>query len=339
MTNNNSFNTWVCALPKAELHLHIDGSLQAHRLLSLAEKNNVSLPYKTIEEVEAAYNFVDLQSFLDLYYLGASVLKDEEDFYHLMMDYLIKCREQNIVHTEIMVEPQTYFPNGVSFATVMAGFNKAIAQARDGWGQSVLLILSLLRHLSEEDALETLALAEPFRHDFVAIGLASAEKGNPPKKFARLYKAAQEQGYLAVAHAGEEGPAEYIWASLKLLKVQRIDHGVRCVEDKALVEYLKIHNIPLTVCPLSNICLCVFDAMKDHSIVDLLESGVKVTVNSDDPTYFRGFLNENYIALRDALNLTKPQALQLAKNSFEASFLSAERKSEYLQQLNTFSEG
>lgn len=339
MSDNSDFNAWVSGLPKAELHLHIDGSLQAHRLLALAEKNNVKLDYKTTEEVEAAYNFVDLQSFLDLYYLGASVLKDEEDFYHLMMDYLLKCREQNIVHCEIMVEPQTYFPNGVSFATVMAGFKKAIKEAEQGWGQSVLLILSLLRHLSEQEALETLTQAEPFRDDFVAIGLASSENGNPPEKFEKLYRVAREQGYLAIAHAGEEGPADYIWSALKKLKVQRIDHGVRCVEDAMLLQYLKKENIPLTVCPLSNVCLCVFDSMTEHNILELLEEGVKVTVNSDDPSYFRGFLNENYMALHEALNLTKPQALVLAKNSFEASFLTADQKAQYLQKLDVYSRG
>lgn len=331
--NHESFASWITALPKAELHLHIDGSLQAERLLSLAKKNRVDIPYASVEDVEAAYNFADLQSFLDLYYLGASVLRDEGDFYHLMMDYLQKCREQNIIHTEIMVEPQTYLPNGVSFDTMMRGFKQAIAEAEGNWGQSVLLILSFLRHLSEEEGLKALDLAEPYREDFVAIGLASSEKNNPPEKFERLYREANVRGYLAIAHAGEEGPPEYIWGSLKRLKVQRIDHGVRCVEDNNLVEYLVEHKIPLTVCPLSNVRLCVFDSLQQHNILELMQRGVNVTVNSDDPSYFGGFLNENYCALAEALELDTSQARQLAKNSFEASFLPNEKKQRFLQTL------
>jgi adenosine deaminase len=325
---------FICTAPKAELHLHIDGSLQAARMLALAKKNQVALPYQNTQEIEKAYNFTDLQSFLDLYYLGASVLRDEEDFYHLMMDYLVKCREQNIVHSEIMVEPQTYFPSGVSFATMMAGFRQALKEAEQGWGQSALLILSLLRHLSEEEALDTLDPAEAFREDFVAIGLASSEKGNPPEKFKRLYATAKERGYLAVAHAGEEGPPQYIWDSLNMLGVARIDHGVRCVEDPALVAHLAAGGVPLTVCPLSNVRLCVFERMEDHTILKLLAQGVKVGVNSDDPTYFGGFLNENYLALVDALGLNMAQARQLLHNSFEASFLTDEQKRGFIEKVD-----
>jgi len=330
------FHNWLCAMPKAELHLHIDGSLQAHRLLSLAEKNKVSVPYSSVEEVEAAYNFENLQSFLDLYYLGASVLIEEEDFYHLMMDYLLRCREQNIVHTEIMVEPQTYAPNGVSFATMMSGFKKAISEAEVEWGQSTLLILSFLRHLSEQEALQTLAEAEAFREDFVAIGLASSELGNPPAKFENLYKRARTQGYQAVAHAGEEGPPDYIWDSLQKLNVQRIDHGVRCSEDAILIEELKQSQTPLTVCPLSNVRLCVFDIMAQHNVLQLLEQGLAVTVNSDDPAYFGGYLNENFIALSEALNLDRHQAIKLSRNSFQGSFLSDEAKHTFVNQLTAF---
>lgn len=334
--NASDFNLWLSSMPKAELHLHIDGSLQAQRMLSLAEKNSVSLPYNSVEEVEAAYSFVDLQSFLDLYYLGASVLKDAEDFYHLMMDYLLKCKQQNIVHCEIMVEPQTYFPNGVSFETMISGFNRAITEAERDWGQSVLLILSFLRHLSEEDAIETLKQAEPFRESFIAIGLASSEVGNPPEKFKNLYAKAREQGYLAVAHAGEEGPPEFIWNSLKQLKVERIDHGVRCMEDKQLIESLKDLAVPLTVCPLSNIRLCVFNSIDRHNILDMLNEGLVVTVNSDDPAYFGGYLNENYIALAEGLNLTKTQAIALANNSFKGSFLSEEKKAHFIANLEQY---
>ncbi len=336
MTELAAFRTWLAAMPKAELHLHIDGSLQADRLLSLATKNQVALPYTTVAEIEAAYNFTDLQSFLDLYYLGASVLREQEDFYHLMMDYLIKCREQNILHTEIMVEPQTYFPNGVEFATMMAGFSRAIAQAKSEWGQSVLLILSLLRHLSEEEALATLDKADAFRESFVAIGLASSERGNPPEKFNRLYTAARERGYRAVAHAGEEGPADYIWGSLGRLRVQRIDHGVRCVEDEKLLVHLKENAVPLTVCPLSNVRLRVFDSIERHNVLELLDRGLAVTVNSDDPTYFGGFLNENYFALYQGLGMTKAQAMTLARNSFVASFLDPSAKRQFLTRLERY---
>jgi len=331
--SQNNFSEWLSRLPKAELHLHIDGSLQAHRLLSLAKKNGIALPYSTQEQVEAAYHFEDLQSFLDLYYLGASVLIDETDFYHLMMDYLLKCKEQNIVHAEIMIEPQTYAPNGVSFDTMMAGFEKAIEQAEREWGQSVALILSFLRHLDEEQCLATLEQAKPFRESFIAIGLASAERDNPPKKFQRLYREALEQGYRATAHAGEEGPAEFIWDCLNVLNVERIDHGVRCVEDLALVDHLVEEQVALTVCPLSNTKLCVFDQMSQHNVLDLLDQGVLVTINSDDPAYFDGYLNENFEALHEHLALTAEQALKLIENSFKASFLSDDVKRRHLENL------
>jgi adenosine deaminase len=334
---NNELDTWLAAMPKAELHLHIDGSLQAHRLLSLADKNNVELPYSTVEEVEAAYDFENLQSFLDLYYLGASVLIEEDDFYHLMMDYLLKCKQQNVVHTEVMIEPQTYAPNGVTFATMMAGFERAINQAKEKWGQSTLLILSFLRHLSEEDALQTLDSAKPYADRFAAIGLASAEVGNPPEKFVNLYAQARSQGYKAVVHAGEEGPPQFIWDSLRMLYADRIDHGVRCAEDQSLLNSLVEKGTPLTVCPLSNIRLRVFDTMQQHNVLDLLELGVCVTVNSDDPAYFGGYMNENFSALAKDLSMTKAQALRLSENAFQASFLSDQQKQLFLQQLETFS--
>ncbi len=332
--SDNEFTSWLKDLPKAELHLHIDGSLQAERLLSLAKKNKVNLPYKNIKEIESAYDFINLQSFLDLYYLGASVLRDEEDFYHLMMDYLIMCRRQNIRHTEIMIEPQTYLPYNVSFSTIMSGFDKAIQEAGHLWGQSVYLILSFLRHLSEEEAIQTLDLAEPYREHFIAIGLASSEQGNPPEKFKNLYEQAKQRGYFAVAHAGEEGTSEYIWNSLTQLRVNRIDHGVRCVDDTRLVEYLREDAIPLTVCPLSNIKLCVFDTMANHNILQMLDLGLNVTVNSDDPAYFGGFLNENFLALYHDLGLKREQAVVLAKNSFQSSFLPHEQKKHFISQVD-----
>lgn len=332
---SEEFSKWISAVPKAELHLHIDGSLQAHRMLSLARKNNVSLPYKTVDDVENAYQFENLQSFLDLYYLGASVLINEGDFYHLMFDYLLKCKEQNIVHAEIMVEPQTYAPNGVSFGTMMMGFKRAIEQAKQEWGQSVLLILSFLRHLSELDALATLEQAEEFRDDFIAVGLASAELGNPPKKFVKVFAKARDQGYRVTVHAGEEGPPAYIWDSLEDLKADRIDHGVRCIEDSTLLKKLADQNIALTVCPLSNIKLCVYPRMQDHTILTLLDQGIAVTVNSDDPSYFGGYLNDNFVALHQDLGLSKNQAIALIKHGFEHSFLSDAVKQEYLDTLDS----
>ena len=332
----SDIKTWLAGMPKAELHLHIDGSLQASRLLQLAVKNGVSIPYDSVASIEAAYRFEDLQRFLDLYYLGASVLRTEEDFYWLMSDYLEQCRDQNIVHTEIMVEPQTYLPYGVGLDTVMAGFKRAIADARAEWGQSALMMLSLLRHLSEDEALAMLDAAEPYRDDFVAIGLASSEMGHPPSKFKRLYETARARGYKLVAHAGEEGPPEYIWEAIRLLGVDRIDHGVRCVEDPQLVEYLVQQRIPLTVCPLSNVRLCVFERMEDHNLLQMLAQGLCVTVNSDDPAYFGGFMNQNFAALADALGLDQQQAKQLAANSFTASFLPEAEKQAFLERLAAY---
>ena len=328
--------SWLAALPKAELHLHIDGSLQAHRLLSLAEKNKVRLPYRTVEDVEAACAFRDLQSFLDLYYLGASVLRDEEDFYHLMSDYLGKCRDEHILHAEIMVEPQTYLPNGVPMDVVMAGFRRAIADAGREWGQSVALILDFLRHLPESDCLAVLELAKPWREDFVAIGLASSEAPFPPAGFRNLYAAARAQGYRLTAHAGEEGPPSFVTDSLDLLLVERIDHGVRSSEDAALISRLVARQVPLTVCPLSNVRLCVYRSIAEHNVLRLLEAGVKVTVNSDDPAYFGGFLTANYAALATGLGMTKAQAARIARNGFEAAFLPPESKAALLARLDAW---
>ena len=330
------FDAWLRLLPKAELHLHIDGSLQAGRMLALAEKNKVQLPYTTVEQVHAAYDFRDLQSFLDLYYLGASVLRDEEDFYLLMHDYLEVCRDETILHAEIMVEPQTYLPNGVPLEVIMAGFGRAIADARQGWGQSVLLILDFLRHLPEADCLAVLEQARPWREDFVAIGLASSERDFPPAGFQRLYAAARAQGYRLTAHAGEEGPASFVSDALDLLGVERIDHGVRSSEDPALLARLVAQQVPLTVCPLSNVRLRVYPELARHNLLQLLDAGVKVTVNSDDPAYFGGFLTANFQALARALAMTPAQAGQLARNSFEASFLPQADKAACLQRLEAF---
>ena len=327
---------WLAGMPKAELHLHIDGSLRAPRLLELAAKHGVELPYASVTDVEAAYDFQDLQSFLDLYYLGASVLRDADDFYWLMSDYLGVCREQNIVHCEIMVEPQTYTPQGVRLEIVLAGFSRAIDEAREGWGQSVKLILSFLRHLPEADCLAMLDEAEPYRQHFVAIGLASSEKDFPPAMFQGLYAEAASRGYRLAAHAGEEGPASFVTDSLDLLKVERIDHGVRSAEDPALLERLAAQRTPLTVCPLSNVRLRVYDQMEDHNILELLERGLCVTVNSDDPAYFGGDLLENFAALETAKAMTREQAVALVKNGFEGSYLDDDAKANYLSAVEQY---
>lgn len=327
---------WLAAMPKAELHLHIDGSLRAPRLLSLAQKHGVELPYASVAEVEAAYDFHDLQSFLDLYYLGASVLRDAEDFYWLMQDYLAVCREQRIVHCEIMVEPQTYLPQGVTLAIVLEGFDRAISEAHAGWGQSVKLILSFLRHLPEEEGLEMLRAADAYREHFCAIGLASAERDFPPAGFQRLYSEAAKRGYALAAHAGEEGPASFISDALDLLHATRIDHGVRAVDDELLLERLAEARVPLTVCPLSNVRLKVYETMAEHRILELLDRGLCVTVNSDDPAYFGGDLLENFAALEAELAMTREQAAQLVRNGFEAAYLSVDARARFLRELEDY---
>jgi len=324
---------FIKALPKAELHLHIEGSLEPELMLSLAEKNGITLPYATLADIEAAYHFDDLQSFLDLYYLGAGVLIDEQDFYDLMWRYMLRCKAENIVHTEMMFDPQTHTDRGVSFATVLNGFCRAMDDAKEQWGQSSYLIMCFLRHLSEEDAIETLQLALPFKNRIKAVGLDSSEVGHPPEKFQRVFKMAADAGFLRVAHAGEEGPAQYIHDAIALLDVQRIDHGVRCVDDQVLVARLAASRMPLTVCPLSNVRLCVYDSMTEHPILDLLSQGVCVTVNSDDPSYFGGYLCENFEALAQALDMTQSQAIDLCRNSFEASFLDTVDKNRFTAML------
>jgi adenosine deaminase len=299
----------------------------------LAEKHSVSLPYQSVEEIEAAYNFKDLQSFLDLYYAGAGVLIDEEDFFTLMWEYLTKCHQENIVHTEIMFDPQTHTERGIGFDVFMPGFLRAMEKAQTEFGVSSFLIMSFLRHLPESDAFDTLAAAQPYYDQIKAVGLDSSELGHPPSKFERVFKKAKDLGFKIVAHAGEEGPASYIWEAIELLDVDRIDHGVRCQEDDSLMAYLKDKQIPLTVCPLSNLKLCVIDDMKQHNIISLLEAGLLVTVNSDDPTYFGGFLNANFEALQKALSVSDDNIKLLAINSFKASFLEDEVKKKFIEQV------
>ena len=309
---------WLNTLPKAELHLHLEGSLEPEMLFSLAERNRISLPWDNVDALRSAYAFGNLQEFLDLYYRGADVLRTEQDFYDLTWAYLQKCEEQNVVHTEPFFDPQTHTDRGIPFEVAMRGISDALADGRELLGISSGLILSFLRHLPEEAAFKTLEQAMPFRDAFFAVGLDSSEMGHPPSKFERVFAKARAEGFLAVAHAGEEGPPEYVWEALDLLKVSRIDHGVRAAEDPRLIARLIEEQIPLTVCPLSNTKLRVFDDMSQHNILQLLEQGVKVTVNSDDPAYFGGYVTENFMALHESLGMTEEQARRLAQNSLDA---------------------
>ena len=328
-----SLSSIIKNIPKAELHLHIEGSLTPELMWRLAKKHSVTLPYANVKEIEAAYNFQDLQSFLDLYYAGAGVLRDEEDFFTLMWEYLTRCFDDNIVHTEIMFDPQTHTERGVGFDVFMSGFLRAMEKAKEEYGISSYLIMSFLRHLSEDAAFETLEEAKPYYKHITAVGLDSSELGHPPSKFERVFKSAKSLGFKVVAHAGEEGPPSYIWEAIELLDVDRIDHGVRCQEDEALMALLKERQIPLTVCPLSNLKLCVIDDMKEHNIIELLNAGLLVTVNSDDPTYFGGFLNDNFDALHQSLNLDEHTIRTLAANSFKASFLPEQAKTDFIDRV------
>jgi adenosine deaminase len=323
----------IQALPKAELHVHIEGTLEPQLMWDLAQKHHIPLPFANVEAITAAYEFDNLQSFLDLYYQGANVLLDEDDFYQLMWAYLSKCAEQNVVHTEIMFDPQTHTQRGIEYPVFMAGFARAIEQAKAQHGISVYLILSFLRHLDEASAIATLAAAKPYYSMIKAVGLDSSELGNPPEKFTQVFAQAKALGFKLVAHAGEEGPPEYIWQALQILNVERIDHGVRSQEDPVLMEYLRAEQIPLTVCPLSNVKLCVVDDLSEHNILSLLEQGLLVTVNSDDPSYFGGYMNENFNGLVAKLNLNSTVIVQLISNSFQASFLPEAEKQAWLAQI------
>lgn len=327
---------YIKKIPKAELHLHIEGSFEPELMFEIAQRNQVKIPYQSVEEVKKAYQFSCLQDFLDIYYAGASVLLYEKDFYDLTMAYFAHCAEENVVHTEIMFDPQTHTKRGVSFETVIKGIQKAREDADEKYGISSLLIMSYLRHLTEEDAFETLEQSLPYKHLIKAVGLDSSEKGNPPSKFQKVFEASIKEGYVPVAHAGEEGPAEYIWEALDLLKIARIDHGNNCLTDEVLVKRLVDEKIALTVCPLSNLELKVVDDLKDHPLKKMLNLGLKATVNSDDPAYFGGYMNANFLQTAEALSLTKEDIKILVKNSFEYSLLSDDEKQKYLTQVENF---
>ena len=322
-------------MPKAELHIHIEGSLEPELIFALAQRNGVTLPYPNVEALRAAYAFTDLQSFLDIYYAGASVLLTEPDFFDMGMAYFCRAAADHVVHAELFFDPQTHTERGVAFETVIAGLTRACETAQRELGISALLIMCFLRHLSEDAAFATLDAALPFLAHIVGVGLDSGERGNPPEKFARAFARCRALGLRCVAHAGEEGPPAYIWSALDVLHVDRIDHGVRCIEDPALVARLAAERMPLTVCPLSNVKLRVYPTMQQHALATMLDAGLCATVNSDDPAYFGGYLNANFLAVFDALpQLTARHAHRLASNSFEASFVDADTKRRWTQALD-----
>jgi adenine deaminase len=328
--------TFIRNMSKAELHIHIEGSLEPELMFALADRNGVALRYASVEEVRRAYDFSDLQSFLDVYYEATQVLLHERDFYDLTWAYLQKAADQNVRRAEVFFDPQAHTGRGVPFETVITGIHRAMLDAGQRLGISSALIMCFLRHLSAEEAIESLRSSLPFREWIVGVGLDSSEVGNPPEKFGAVFEEAREHGLLTVAHAGEEGPPKYIWQALDDLKVSRIDHGVRCVEDPKLVERLREEQIPLTVCPLSNVKLRVFDTIRDHNLKRMLDLGLCVTVNSDDPAYFGGYVDENFRAVQEGLGVTRDDIHWLAKNSFQASFLDVGERQRLSNELDDY---
>jgi adenosine deaminase len=325
---------FIRSLPKAELHIHIEGSLEPELVFALAAKHRVALPYASVAALRRAYDFHNLQSFLDIYYAGADVLRDEDDFHAMTWAYLERAHSDGVVHTEIFFDPQTHTQRGIAFGTVMAGITRALAKGEREFGITSRLILCFLRHLSAADAMRTLEEALPYKADIHGVGLDSSEVGHPPSKFAEVFAAARKAGFRAVAHAGEEGPAAYIWEALDLLHVERIDHGVRCEGDDALCRRLADERIPLTVCPLSNVRLAVFPRMEQHNLKRLLDRGLCITVNSDDPAYFGGYVVANYVAAQKALGLTREDLATFARNSFAASFLPEADKARWIAKVD-----
>ncbi len=334
--STTSLESFIRGIPKAELHLHIEGTLEPELMFALAAKHGVALPYASVDALRAAYQFDSLQSFLDLYYAGAAVLRDEDDFHALTMAYLRRVHADGVVHVEIFFDPQTHTERGIAFATALNGIRRALADGEREFGISYRIILCFLRHLSADDAMRTLEQALPYKDAIVAVGLDSSERGHPPSKFTAVFDRARKEGFLTVAHAGEEGPPAYIVEALDLLKVARIDHGVRCEEDAALVERLARERIPLTVCPLSNVKLCVYGNIGQHNLKRLLDRGLCVTVNSDDPAYFGGYVVDNYLAVQRGLGLSKSDIAKLAANSIEASFLPEGQKGVLRNRLDAY---
>ncbi|OXY81915.1 adenosine deaminase [Oceanimonas doudoroffii] len=328
--------TFIQQLPKVELHLHIEGTLEPEMMFELAQRNQIALPFNTPEAVRAAYQFSNLQSFLDTYYQGARVLIHEQDFYDLTWAYLLRCQADNVIHTEIFFDPQTHTERGIAFDTVLNGIDRALRDGREQLGISSHLIMCFLRHLDEDSAFDTLRMVLPHKDKIVAVGLDSSELGHPPEKFERVFQEAIGHGFLTVAHAGEEGPVENIHNSLELLSISRIDHGVRCVDDSALVEKLAQRRVPLTVCPLSNTKLKVFDHMDRHNIVELLRRNVCVTINSDDPAYFGGYMTDNFQAVANSHALTPQELAQFTLNAIEASFIDDAHKQRLTRQVQDF---
>ena len=320
----NKITEFIKRSPKAELHLHIEGTLEPSLLFRLAKENNIQIPFSSIDEIKAAYNFKNLESFLKIFYQGSRVLLREQDFFDLTWAYLLKCKEENVVHAEIFFDPQTHVNRGVNFSLVINGIYKALKKANKEFGLTFGVIMCFLRHLDERSAFKMLDHALEHKDKIIGVGLDSSEIGHPPKKFERVFKKAIDQGFLTVAHAGEEGPPEYIWEALDFLKVRRIDHGVQCLNDKKLVEKLRNDQIPLTVCPLSNVKLCVFDKLNQHNLKKMLKEKLMVMVNSDDPAYFGGYVNKNLIESQIALNFSMDEVKTLIINSFKSSFLKEE---------------
>jgi adenine deaminase len=331
-----SIENFIAGIPKAELHLHIEGTFEPELMFEIATRNNLKLKYNSVEELKAAYNFNNLQEFLDIYYSGADVLIEEQDFFDLTWAYLQKIHSQNVVHTEIFFDPQTHASRGIPFSKIISGIHRALETGQKELGISSKLVLSILRHLSEDSAFQTIGEALEYKSWITAIGLDSSEKGHPPSKFQRVFDKAREEGFLIVAHAGEEGPPEYVWEALNLLQVSRIDHGNRSLEDPQLVDELVRRKIPLTVCPLSNLKLKVVHDMTKHPLKEMLEKGMIATVNSDDPAYFGGYINENFLSVANALSLTSEHIALLAKNSFSASFLDEEEKQLMIEKVEKY---
>ena len=334
--NHTQINNFIEGIPKAELHLHIEGTFEPELMFKIAQRNNIPINYNSIDELKKAYNFNNLQEFLDMYYAGAEVLIHIQDFYDLTWAYLTKVHEQNLIHTEIFFDPQTHTDRGVSFNTVIQGIHSALEDGKEKLGISSKLIMCFLRHLDEAAAFETLNQALPYKNWIAGVGLDSSEMGHPPSKFERVFSKAREEGFITVAHAGEDGPAEYVWEAINLLKVSRIDHGNQSLDDDQLIKHIAEKQIPLTVCPLSNLELKVVNDLKDHPLMKLMEAGLMVTINSDDPAYFGGYVNENYTCIASALNLSKKQITELAKNSIKSSFLPDGDKEKIIMKIEEY---